>query len=385
VRITSYCGRPGGLTCMSLISSQASAVSASDSNGPGCEPSRSARSTDIAGTCSPSTGPTCHAMTTSQPASSEKARPTSSAAGFLAKTSATRASAPDLPASVRDSGGNCFEPFAWYDLGTLSWRTWQRCLLEGWTLFSETWPRSGMTRNGIAYRRAPLVRLTDEIGSGLLPTPRAEGMDAMGSGTHAKDSLVLQSRQWPTPTARDWKGTPLSLDTLPTNSRPLNEAVRARRWPTPTSNDCKPAGQSEVLEYRQENRRTTAQRLRAAATEPSEIGGSLNPTWVEWLMGFPLGWTGLDRSATPSSRKSRKSSGALSCESTAPCKSSRGNMLTGKQRYRQIKVKARILSGRHMRQFLAGEIDVCPCLMDTLDELIEREFDRLPELIAATD
>jgi len=60
-------------------------------------------------------------------------------------------------------------------------------------------------------------------------------------------------------------------------------------------------------------------------------------------------------------------------------------MLTGKQRYRQIKVKARILSGRHMRQFLAGEIDVCPCLMDTLDELIEREFDRLPELIAATD
>jgi DNA (cytosine-5)-methyltransferase 1 len=22
-------------------------------------------------------------------------------------------------------------------------------------------------------------------------------------------------------------------------------------------------------------------------------GGSLNPTWVEWLMGFPTGWTDL--------------------------------------------------------------------------------------------
>lgn len=23
-------------------------------------------------------------------------------------------------------------------------------------------------------------------------------------------------------------------------------------------------------------------------------GGKLNPTWVEWLMGFPLGWSDLD-------------------------------------------------------------------------------------------
>jgi hypothetical protein len=24
---------------------------------------------------------------------------------------------------------------------------------------------------------------------------------------------------------------------------------------------------------------------------PTVVGGSLNPTWVEWLMGWPLGWT----------------------------------------------------------------------------------------------
>jgi len=29
------------------------------------------------------------------------------------------------------------------------------------------------------------------------------------------------------------------------------------------------------------------------------IGGQPNPTWVEWLMGFPLGWTDLEDSETP--------------------------------------------------------------------------------------
>jgi hypothetical protein len=27
--------------------------------------------------------------------------------------------------------------------------------------------------------------------------------------------------------------------------------------------------------------------------------GQLNPTWVEWLMGYPLGWTDLNASETP--------------------------------------------------------------------------------------
>src|SRR6186713_1934435 len=39
--------------------------------------------------------------------------------------------------------------------------------------FSETWPRAGMTRNGIAYRLPPSAPLIGEIASGLWPTPRA--------------------------------------------------------------------------------------------------------------------------------------------------------------------------------------------------------------------
>lgn len=31
----------------------------------------------------------------------------------------------------------------------------------------------------------------------------------------------------------------------------------------------------------------------------TDVAGQLNPTWVEWLMGFPIGWTELNVSETP--------------------------------------------------------------------------------------
>ena len=45
------------------------------------------------------------------------------------------------------------------------------------------------------------------------------------------------------------------------------------------------------------------------AAAQGTAGGSLNPNWVEWLMGYPIGWTDLEGLGTPSSRKSLKKSG----------------------------------------------------------------------------
>ena len=42
------------------------------------------------------------------------------------------------------------------------------------------------------------------------------------------------------------------------------------------------------------------------AVRTSETDGQLNPTWVEWLMGFPTGHTELKHWVTRSSRKSQK-------------------------------------------------------------------------------
>jgi hypothetical protein len=70
-------------------------------------------------------------------------------------------------------------------------------------------------------------------------------------------------------------------------------------WPTPTTQDASNNGGRA-------QHRWNSKPLNAA------VGGKLNPTWVEWLMGFPLGWTDLDPSEMPSSRRSRKSSGTKS-------------------------------------------------------------------------
>ena len=94
-------------------------------------------------------------------------------ADFRAKTLATREKAPDWKESVLACGGKNYEPFAWFDQESRLWRTWQLCLVEGWARFLGTWPRAGMTRNGIAYQLASLVPRTNESGYSLLPTPNA--------------------------------------------------------------------------------------------------------------------------------------------------------------------------------------------------------------------
>jgi hypothetical protein len=82
----------------------------------------------------------------------------------------------------------------------------------------------------------------------------------------------------------------------------LTDAVRqdggiGRMWPTPARRD-----------YRYPNANPYSERGGGKKGEqlPNAVGGALNPTFVEWLMGFPLGWTDLGHSAMPSSRKSRK-------------------------------------------------------------------------------
>lgn len=254
----------------------------------------------------------------------------SSAAGSPARTSASPAGVPDLRASDPVYTASCSGSFAFYDLGSSSWRTWQRSWVEDWELYSETWPRAGMTRSGIAYRLRPLVPLTCatasslwvgtptalskarserfRVGSppnpaelaGLIPTPTVN--DAKNStlppSQRGRDSLIgycLRGRL-PTPKASDGeRGGRGDLLQAAKGKVPMEGS---RRWRTPTVTDAIHPGQKAPSKPGQQVRLT--QQVNAA----EEIPGVLNPSWVEWLMGFPIGWTGCGDSETPSCPRS---------------------------------------------------------------------------------
>lgn len=158
-----------------------------------------------------------------------------------------------------------------YDHDTSLWRTSQLCLDGELTVFSETFPRSGTMRNGIAYQLPPLVPLTAGIGSGLLPTPEASNTKAVAlrsGGRSPRDFL----RPWRTPRANDGEKRG-NIANDPRNGLP----AAVKYWPTPHANCHTGAGQ--------------APNKQGGENLQTQAGGSLNPTWVEWLQGFPLGWT----------------------------------------------------------------------------------------------
>jgi hypothetical protein len=162
------------------------------------------------------------------------------------------------------------------------------------TLFSGTSMRSGMMRSGTVFPLPPLVRLTKETERGLWPTPTATlGKDGPNRVLYSKDGGP------PRPNSRmyDEKGNhvPITLD----------RAVRW--WVTPTARDWKDTpGMVAMRNGRPRLDQLPRQVYYVEGTPPN--GGHLNPTWEEWLMGFPLEWTVLSASEMPSSHTSRSAS-----------------------------------------------------------------------------
>jgi hypothetical protein len=190
---------------------------------------------------------------------------------FPARTSQRQESRQALTVSAVDSGPSLPVLLASYNPDTQSWKTSQTSLVatadDGLDEYSETWPRSGMTRNGIAYQLPRLAPTTTEIGSGYWRTPASangnQGPKSKEFYDHCRktgqstvtlvDEVRHTPRHWPTPAASDYKGAP-----------------KNRYWGSDT--------------YRSN--------LREAVRENQE-SGQLNPAWTEWLMGFPSGHTDL--------------------------------------------------------------------------------------------
>ena len=146
-----------------------------------------------------------------------------------------------------------------------SWlKTSQGCcqlMLDGSSeLWSETWPRAGTVCGGIAYRLRPLAPRTCGTESSYLATPTAKA-------NQLAPSMMKH------PGCRNWLPTPTTAETI--NS--FRQVFWKGNSPRIRSNNGV-AGQARIGDV---------------------IGGKPNPTWIEWLMGFPDNWTDSEPSATP--------------------------------------------------------------------------------------
>ena len=147
---------------------------------------------------------------------------------------------------------------------------------------SGLWPTldSGSGRRGGQHpaRINPMRTFTINDAVRMWPTPRANERSQKNSA----DSGVALSKavqMWPTPRAN--LVTTVTEKGSTRRSGNLEDAVAATiNWPTPRSTQTGGADSHGVMppEYRE---------------------GSLNPQFVEWLMGYPVGWTDCEPSETP--------------------------------------------------------------------------------------
>ena len=242
----------------------------------------------------------------------------SSAGVFPVRTSPLLEKGMDLMGSVQDSGHTWRGWLAKFDPLSCSWRTAQCSLLGEEHELLQTLPKWGMTRHGLLWELPTLAHRINGTGCGLSPdnesffhTPNTTGMDG---GSNSRKALRKRLDLWPTPVhseARQGlqirregkKGTQTSLSTaVLTWPTPVASDISMRTtkykqggtalslavqtWPTPrTKGMCGGSGSWDLL-----NKNTTVEEARLMG---AGNGGQLNPPWVEWLMGWPIGWTDL--------------------------------------------------------------------------------------------
>lgn len=154
---------------------------------------------------------------------------------FRARTYQAPDPAPVSKERAPDSGKKWLESSVRYCRATSTWKTHQCLWAEDLHWSSASLPKWGMTRSGVLFQRQISERPIGGTASGSSPGDR--------------------TRIWPTPVASMSKGS--------------SPKALTRRSGADRSND----------------------RLDHAVM--ALHGGHLNPTWVEWLMGWPSGWTDL--------------------------------------------------------------------------------------------
>lgn len=197
-----------------------------------------------------------------------------------------------------------------------------------WMKYSLTWKAKATPQGRLIFQLARLEPRTSDNGSGLLHTPTAKAnQTAPSMVTRGSGNWV--SSFWPTPTTTEAKSDTHNVQNRIDKNKQVMLCHAVRMWPTPQAADYKnmdTANQrmlsSEVKLYptpvtptgggeRSGDRAGTGTlnyMARSGQLTDQKGGGSLNPMWVAWLMGYPTEYLNSVPWETASSRRSRKKS-----------------------------------------------------------------------------
>lgn len=181
------------------------------------------------------------------------------------------------------SGLRCLESFGRFSrvtslarmlLGSSTWNS---------TIAYLTWKQSVTPAGRLLFRLVPSMPSTEgtEFGS----SPRIWSTPAASQGGAVNPEREAEGWEW---SGQYWR--------KPDGRKHQTSLVdQVKMYPTPQAHLSKEGGYP--AEYRRNTLSLTAEAQIADGLPPAS--GSLNPEWVEWLMGFPEGWTDLNPSETP--------------------------------------------------------------------------------------
>jgi hypothetical protein len=195
-----------------------------------------------------------------------KEKSMSCAEGFHVRTSAQQVKSGSqsreiLPEKEAASGKRWHELSERYNLDTSSWKTAQCLLSEGLPWFSVILPKWGTMQGGVCWEDTTQAGIAKANDSGLWPRP----CKSEGTGGMAQTGSVVQMRKL-----------------VDNGQMEYEEALKITRGQVHKKN--LPTWRTEEHQgYLEENGKRYS----------GESFGTLHPSLYEWVMMWPIGWTGL--------------------------------------------------------------------------------------------